>query len=209
MTLSTVHSAKGSEFDHVLLVGPWRLPPERVKQEEERRAFYVGLTRARKSLAVFDRGDVRPSLPASLNGPAIIRRDFTTKSRGEKQLFLNYLVLSLEDINLSYPGWFSQTHRIHAALAALQARDRLLIAQDTSGNLELRNAGGTPVARLSKKAQGEWSTRLDAVKEVRVLALVRRTAEQETDSARRERLQVQTWEIPIVEIVCEQPKHMT
>ena len=26
VTLSTVHSAKGTEFDHVLLVGPWRLP---------------------------------------------------------------------------------------------------------------------------------------------------------------------------------------
>jgi len=43
-------------------------------------------------------------------------------------------------------------------------------------------------------------------KEVRFLAAIRRTAEQEADSARRERLQAQTWEIPLVDIVFEQPK---
>jgi ATP-dependent exoDNAse (exonuclease V) beta subunit len=51
VTQSTVHSAKGTEFDHVLVIGPWRLPPQRTKQEEERRAFYVGITRARRTLA--------------------------------------------------------------------------------------------------------------------------------------------------------------
>jgi hypothetical protein len=80
------------------------------------------------------------------------------------------------------------------------------MARDQSGNLELRNAASTPVARLSKHAQVEWSTRLDAIKEVRFLAAVRRTAEQEADSARRERLQVQAWEIPLVEIVFGQPE---
>ena len=60
-------------------------------------------------------------------------------------------------------------------------------------------------ARLSKSAQMQWSTRLDQIKEVRFLATVRRTAEVEANSARRERLQVQTWEIPLVEIVFEQP----
>ena len=33
-----------------LVIGPWRLPRPAVKQEEERRTFYVGLTRARKTL---------------------------------------------------------------------------------------------------------------------------------------------------------------
>ncbi|MCX6929985.1 MAG: UvrD-helicase domain-containing protein, partial [Verrucomicrobia bacterium] len=209
VTLSTVHSAKGTEFDHVLLVGPWRLPPERVKQEEERRAFYVGLTRARKALAVIDRADVHPSLPETLNGTAILRRQFTREMQAEDPLFLNYQMLALEDIHLGYLGWFGQHHPIHAALAALQPGTTLQIARDNSGNLELRNAVGAPVARLSKRAQGEWSSRLDAIKEVRFLAAVRRTAEQEADAERRERLQVQTWEIPLVEIVSEPPKPVT
>lgn len=206
VTLCTVHSAKGTEFDHVLLVGPWRLPVGRAKQEEERRAFYVGLTRARKTLAVFDRGDAHPSLPETLHGAAILRCEFTGKTSREARVFLNYEVLSLEDIHLSYPGWFGPRHPIHAALAALQPGDKLHMARDQNGNLELQNAASTPVARLSKRAQAEWSTRLDAIKEVRFLAAIRRTADQEADSARRERLQAQTWEIPLVEIVFEQPE---
>ena len=205
VTLCTVHSAKGIEFDHVLLVGPWRLPVGRAKQEEERRAFYVGLTRARKTLVVFARGDARPSLPETLNGATILRREFAGNRSGEEPIFFNYEVLSLEDIHLGYPGWFGPRHPIHAALAALQPGDKLHMARDQSGNLELRNGASTPVARLSKRAQVEWSTRLDAIKEVRFLAAVRRTADQEADSARRERLQAQTWEIPLVEIVSEQP----
>src|ERR1039457_7211873 len=114
------------------------------------------------------------------------------------RVFLNYQVLSLEDIHLGYPGWFGPRHPIHAALAALQHGDKLHMARDQSGNLELRNAANTPIARSSKRSQGEWSTRLDAIKDVRFLAAVRRTADQEADSARRERLQVQTWKISLV-----------
>ncbi len=68
VTLATVHAAKGTEHDHVLLIGPWRLPSSRALQEEERRAFYVGPTRARKTLAVVDRTDARPSSPQQIGG---------------------------------------------------------------------------------------------------------------------------------------------
>ena len=64
VTLSTVHAAKGTEYDHVLLVGNWPVRQERAKLEESRRAFYVGMTRARKTLSVFDRQDIKPSCRA-------------------------------------------------------------------------------------------------------------------------------------------------
>jgi DNA helicase-2/ATP-dependent DNA helicase PcrA len=57
LTLMTIHNAKGLEFDHVFIVGLEEgifphsrsmSDPEEI--EEERRLFYVGMTRARKNL---------------------------------------------------------------------------------------------------------------------------------------------------------------
>ena len=56
ITLMTLHSSKGLEFDHVFIPGIERnlFPIQRDKfeddEEEERRLFYVGITRAKKTL---------------------------------------------------------------------------------------------------------------------------------------------------------------
>lgn len=65
--LSTIHASKGLEYDRVILMDvadgilpavvpdPWKEPDaqELAEYEEERRLFYVGMTRARDHLAVF------------------------------------------------------------------------------------------------------------------------------------------------------------
>ncbi len=62
LKMMTIHMAKGLEFDRVFIVGleeelfpnirPWE-PEEPSDVEEERRLFYVGMTRARKRLFLF------------------------------------------------------------------------------------------------------------------------------------------------------------
>lgn len=74
--LSTIHSSKGLEYDRVVLAdvadgilpklpldGTMATPEEAAALEEERRLFYVGMTRARKELTLirFDRFDLRSS----------------------------------------------------------------------------------------------------------------------------------------------------
>jgi DNA helicase-2/ATP-dependent DNA helicase PcrA len=60
VVLSTVHSAKGLEFDavHVIHAADGNFPSDmalgsREGLEEERRLFYVALTRARRNLAIY------------------------------------------------------------------------------------------------------------------------------------------------------------
>ena len=201
VTLSTVHSAKGMEYDHVLLMGAWRLPALRPQQEEERRAFYVGLTRARKTLAVFDGMDVRPSFPQFMSTRGLARYRSDVEPGASSVTWLDYKVLSLEDIHLGYPGQFGPDHRIHQALAALNPGDKLTMRLLQGTGIGLFNESDTCVARLSRSAQADWAQKLASIKAVRVLAMIRRSAEQDTEESRRERYAVQQWEVPLVEIV--------
>lgn len=58
ITLSTMHGSKGLEFDNVWILGAEAkvIPDEKSSQEEERRLFYVAVTRAKDSLTMSCRG---------------------------------------------------------------------------------------------------------------------------------------------------------
>jgi ATP-dependent DNA helicase RecQ len=201
VTLSTVHSAKGTEYDHVLLIGPWRLPSARAAQEEERRTFYVGLTRARKTLAVIDRMDIRPSFPQRMSGREVARYRLAMEPGSASVTWLDYRALSLEDIHLGYPGYFGPKHPIHRALAALNPGDKLTLRPVSENGTGLLDGSNNCVARLSRSAEPEWAAKLSEVEEVRLLAVIRRHADQDADETRRKRYLVPEWEIPVIEIV--------
>ena len=200
VTLGTVHSAKGTEYDHVLLVGPWPVNAERTIQEEERRAFYVGMTRARKTLTVFDALEVRPSLAGDLDGPAIARCRFEPADASPELASVDYTLLGLEDIYLGYAGRFAAGHRLHAALARLEPGDRLTL-RATEPGVGLFDEQGMKLSALSRKAETDWEPRLASVREVRVVAMVRRRADQDEDAERRQGYRVEAWEVPLIEVV--------
>lgn len=201
VTLSTVHAAKGTEHDHVLLIGAWPLHGPPARQEEARRAFYVGMTRARQSLTVCERADVKAPLSATLSGPAILRCAAKADPALPPPEALRYEALGLEDIHLGYAGRFAPEHPVTMALAALQPGDRLSLTPLPSGGLALCDAAGVGVGRLSRKAVTAWADRLASLREARVLAMVRRRADQDNDAPRREHYAVAEWEVPVVEVV--------
>lgn len=77
VTLITIHSAKGTEFDNLYIIGlekdviPSYFSESPEDYEEERRLLFVAITRARRSLTMSHaeqrrfRGEMRPALPSS------------------------------------------------------------------------------------------------------------------------------------------------
>jgi ATP-dependent DNA helicase RecQ len=199
VNLSTVHAAKGTEHDHVLILGAWPLDHHPTAREETRRLLYVAMTRARHSLTILDRTDVHPSLLTPLAGAAVLRRDAEPPPAGTPSPAPQYTTLGLDDIHLGYPSQFPKDHSVHAALAALAPNQRLSLRLEPQG-IGLVDRRGTCVARLSRKAEVFWQSRLHTVREVRIVAMIHRGAEQEGEVSFTRLCRVPEWEIPVVEL---------
>ncbi len=195
--LGTVHAAKGREYPHVLLCGDWSgaAPGER---EEERRVLYVGMTRARDTLTVFQRMDRPFPFAAELAGSWIAARRERAGEPRSPLLERDYALFGLEDLFLDFAGRRPAVDPIHGALATLQPGDGLTLR--THGERPvLADPTGRIVARLSASATGRWTPRLAAIESVRVVCMVVRHRTDIHDPAYQPRIQAEQWEIPICE----------
>lgn len=120
--LGTVHSAKGLEFRHVVVLdGGWSSQPGTLS--DERRLYYVGMTRAEQTLTLCEFPGGNPfarNLTDEVMGRAIA---------GEfmPELEKRYLQLSLKDIDLDFAGRQPPSSAVHKALASLEPGDPLTI----------------------------------------------------------------------------------
>ncbi len=197
--LSTIHSVKGLEFDHVFILGEGWRKGQMVNLEEERRLFYVGMSRARQTLHLFSiKNHPHPHL-AGLSGEFLVTRSPAPVEPGP-EISNRYALLGMEDLFLDFAGVRGENHPARIALQRLNTNDRLKI-EKRNESLELVDNAGVSVGRLSHAAAGKWAGRLQTIKEIRVLAMVRRYREDISDKMFKERCLGESWETPIVELV--------
>ena len=193
--LSTVHSAKGLEFDHVIILGNWPANPE--NEEEERRLYYVGMTRARQTLTLCTLENTPTPHIIRLRGQALRRCTAPPfQLPNDESLRLRYSTLSLSDIWINYPALSRDVRR---NISALRCGAPLALEQRPDENrLFLRTANGQKVGALSSAASEKWLPRLPTIQAVRIHAIVH---------WRKEYLDApddpcpEEWEIPVPEIV--------
>jgi ATP-dependent DNA helicase RecQ len=193
--ISTLHGAKGMELPHVLIAdGGWRAGRS---GEDERRLFYVGMTRARETLTL---GSVthsgNPWLD-ELEGGWLLRAQPPVEPPPPDVVARRYRLLSPADLDLGYAGRQPADHPIHARLAALRTGDPLQ-ARIGGERILLCDGEGFAVARLSRSASAEWLPKLPETEAIRIVALLRRRCG-DGGPAFRGRSRADTWEVPLPE----------
>jgi ATP-dependent DNA helicase RecQ len=147
LLLLTAHRAKGLEFDHVLILdgGGWQQ-----SSDEERRLFYVAMTRARKTLTLCARQAA--DHPFIRDCEALCLKT-QPKPTGELQPLLQRIwVASPGQVVLSWPGYFSSENPIHKAIANLDVGSelKLLARSDGKPGWEITDKKGIPVTRMAQ-----------------------------------------------------------
>jgi ATP-dependent DNA helicase RecQ len=203
--LNTVHGAKGLAFEHVLILdGRWQMPAQRQKQEEERRLLYVGMTRARATLCLLELEPRGNPFIQGLTGDGILRRPAPA---ADPDRILSparqYHIPGLRDLHLGYAGTFAPEHPIHAHLSRIQAGDRLH-GIETNDAIGIHDDAGFCIARLSSAGRSAWSGRLSRIAEIRVLGMLRWSADDSREPYRH-LARTPSWELPLMEWVLEEP----
>ncbi|MBL6986547.1 MAG: RecQ family ATP-dependent DNA helicase [Methylobacter sp.] len=192
--LSTVHSVKGMEFAHLaILDGGWMMPAT----EEQRRLYYVAMTRAKETLCLMRRQGLRNPFMAEIIGDHLLTRTVSPQSHCYA-LTKQYAILGMKDIDLSYAGSFAVSHPIHRHLARLNIGSRLSM-EHNNGKVVLTDEG-TIIAQLSARAVQHWTVKVDAVESVTVLAIIKRYRD-DSEESYQSRCKVDQWEMPLVEVV--------
>jgi ATP-dependent DNA helicase RecQ len=199
--LGTIHSTKGLEFAHAIILDggwPWSDDPARI--EEERRTLYVGMTRARETLALMRLAERPNPFLKGLKGECFISRKASADTGREGDSALRqYDVLGLSDIYLDYAGGFPQNHAIHAHLAQIQAGEKVSLAAEDAA-ITICDQERFCVGRLSQSASSRWIDKLDRISEVRVVAMMERDRMDPQEDF-RDRIRAEKWEAPVLEIV--------
>ena len=203
--MSTVHAAKGMEFPHVCVTGGgWTQGKSYQEQEEERRVYYVAMTRARETLCLFKVADMPNPHTRLVEGDFLLKREPSFVAPADDQVVRRrFEILGMEDMFLDFAGRRRPGDAIHEQLAGLRPGD-FLSAVPRGEYIELHTEKGISVAQLSQTALKTWRGRLKSIERIKILAMVQRRVE-DSGEEYRVRCQCEQWEVPVAEIVYSVP----
>ena len=196
LLLTTAHRAKGLEFDHVVILdGNWQHRNQH-EAEEQRRLYYVAMTRARRTLTLMNTDSGNPFLVALMGHESVLFREPPQHQRAPEQEPSEIRRrLTLRDIDLSFPGR-TNDERVPNAIKELQPGDPLTIDQATRP-WGIRTHGGVLVGRLSRRSQQAMP---DVPAKAEVLAIAAWDDGGSTPEYRKY-LQRSHWEVVVPELI--------
>jgi ATP-dependent DNA helicase RecQ len=195
--LSTVHSVKGMEFNHVFILADNWHNKQKTILEEERRLFYVAMSRARETLHIFSPWPDEHPHSRVLTDDDIVFRKRIPHNKSQETIF-HYEILAMKELFLDYAGQKPPSHPIHGALRRLTTGDKLQLVNNND-RLELTSEG-VVVARLAKTVSKRLTNELHNIKQIKIIALIKRTRNDISDEKFASLCRVDSWEIPIVEL---------
>ena len=200
LLLLAAHRAKGLEFDHVcVLDGGWNNFRSTGDPDEERRLYYVAMTRARYTLTLTRLNGFHPIQETLLKELCILRRDPVELPPGSAELTYQYVRASLEDVDLGYAGRKGSNHFVHRAIAELSLGDSLDMRIAKSGYWELLNQSGSVVGRMAKSFTPPHKMRFRTAS---VMAISGWSINA-TSPEFRDKVKCDVWEVVLPELVFE------
>lgn len=201
IVLITAHKAKGSEFRQVFVLdGGWSSSGSPEQVEEERRTYYVAMTRAREGLVLLQRRDQSNRFCVEVDTPDLLISSYRSRDL-ETGPLRRYAIIEPEDLFLSYLGMQDAGASGHAAILRIEAGSAVRLVQ-RGEQVHVTDLAGTTVAVLSKAGRCTWLPRLDRIRAAVVTALFQRSADQ-GEPEFTSRLRCAVWEVPIVEVCWE------
>ena len=186
------------EFDHVIVLGDWKEQVAVERREEERRLYYVAMTRARKTLALYELDGIQNPYTSELGGSGLRRiEEGSWLHPTDEDLRRDYSLLDLSSIWIGYPALSRDVRR---RIALLKCGDMVrLEKREGEVRIFVRDMDGQKVGALSNAAGSEWEARLPAIKSVRIHSII--VWRKEFLNQEPEPDCPDEWEVPLLEVV--------
>ena len=196
LLLTTVHRAKGLEFDHVaVLDGGWF--DKREESDDVRRLYYVAMTRARKTLMLAKMESCKNQILQDLNNsssPALLYRQTERLPKIPPSLHHRYLQLTMKDVDIGFAGRYEPSDKIHKVIAGLQAGDAIRMERENNMWL-FRDLRGNRIGRVAKGFVMPQGT----IESVLIHAVIKRRKEQ-GGAEYQDRTCCDEWEVVLPEV---------